>query len=72
MAARRRSGINVSKRYGYATVVSVVPGRPADKAGLSDGDIIEAIGTRGHAQSLAGDDSTDAGRSSGKPSCRWP
>ncbi len=38
-------GINVSKRYGYATVVSVVPGSPADKAGLIDGDIIEAIGT---------------------------
>jgi carboxyl-terminal processing protease len=37
-------GINVSKRYGYATVVSVVPGSPADKAGLSDGDILEAIG----------------------------
>src|SRR5580698_5507207 len=37
-------GINVSKRYGYATVVSVVPNSPADKAGLSDGDIIEAIG----------------------------
>jgi carboxyl-terminal processing protease len=39
-------GINVSKRYGYATVVSVVPGSPADKAGLTDGDIIEAIGTQ--------------------------
>jgi carboxyl-terminal processing protease len=39
-------GINVSKRYGYATVVSVVPGSPADKANLSDGDIIEAIGTQ--------------------------
>jgi carboxyl-terminal processing protease len=37
-------GINVSKRYGYAAVVSVVPGSPADKAGLTDGDIIEAIG----------------------------
>src|SRR5713226_975835 len=37
-------GINVSKRYGYATVVSVIPGSPADKAGLTDGDIIEAIG----------------------------
>jgi carboxyl-terminal processing protease len=36
-------GINVSKRYGYATVVSVVPGSPADKANLNDGDIIEAI-----------------------------
>jgi carboxyl-terminal processing protease len=36
-------GINVSKRFGYATVVSVVPGSPADKSNLSDGDIIEAI-----------------------------
>lgn len=39
-------GINVSKRWGYATVVSIVPGSPADKANLSDGDIIEAIGTQ--------------------------
>jgi carboxyl-terminal processing protease len=39
-------GINVSKRFGYATVVSVVPGSPAEKANLSDGDIIEAIGTQ--------------------------
>ncbi len=37
-------GLNVSKRYGYATIVSVVPGSPADKANLSDGDIIEAVG----------------------------
>ena len=36
-------GINISKRYGYATVVSVVPGSAADKAGLVDGDILEAI-----------------------------
>jgi len=40
---RAQAGINVSKRYGYATVVSVVPGSPADKAGLTDGDILEAI-----------------------------
>jgi carboxyl-terminal processing protease len=39
-------GINVSKRFGYATIVSVVPGSPADKANLTDGDIIEAIGTQ--------------------------
>jgi carboxyl-terminal processing protease len=39
-------GINVSKRYGYATLVSVVPGSPADKANLNDGDIIEAIGSQ--------------------------
>ena len=36
----------MSKRFGYATVVSVVPGSPADKANLNDGDIIEAIGTQ--------------------------
>jgi carboxyl-terminal processing protease len=36
-------GINVSKRSGYATVVSVVPGSPADKANLVDGDYLEAI-----------------------------
>jgi carboxyl-terminal processing protease len=40
---KAQAGINVSKRYGYATVVSVVPGGPADKAGLVDGDILEAI-----------------------------
>jgi carboxyl-terminal processing protease len=39
-------GMNVSKRYGYATIISVVPGSPADRAGLSDGDIIEAIGNQ--------------------------
>ena len=39
-------GINVSKRFGYASVVSVVPGSPADKANIGDGDIIEFIGTQ--------------------------
>jgi carboxyl-terminal processing protease len=43
-AGKAQVGINVSKRYGYASVVSVVPGSPADKANISDGDIIEAIG----------------------------
>jgi carboxyl-terminal processing protease len=43
-AGKAQVGINVSKRYGYASVVSVVPGSPADKAGINDGDIIEAIG----------------------------
>lgn len=37
-------GINVSKRYGYATVVSVVQGSPAEKQQITDGDLIEAIG----------------------------
>jgi carboxyl-terminal processing protease len=36
-------GLNISKRYGYATVVSVEPGSPAAKQQLEDGDIIEAI-----------------------------
>lgn len=39
-------GINVSKRGYYATVVSVVPGGPADKADLNDGDVIESIGDK--------------------------
>lgn len=43
---RAQVGINVSKRFQYATVVSVVPGSPADKAGLTDGDTIEAIGSQ--------------------------
>ena len=36
-------GATISKRFGYAAVVSVIPGGPADKAGLDTGDIIEAI-----------------------------
>ena len=36
-------GIIVSKRFGYATVVSVLPGSPADKEHLADGDVIESI-----------------------------
>ncbi|MGC2210824.1 MAG: PDZ domain-containing protein, partial [Candidatus Korobacteraceae bacterium] len=36
-------GAVVSKRFGYGNVVSVVPGGPADKAGLVSGDIIEAL-----------------------------
>ncbi len=36
-------GAAVSKRFGYGDVISVVPGGPADKAGLVAGDIIEAL-----------------------------
>ena len=36
-------GLNMSKRYGYATVVSVMPGSPADKAHIQAGDVAEAI-----------------------------
>jgi carboxyl-terminal processing protease len=37
-------GITVSKRFGYAVVVSVLPGSAADKEHISDGDVIESIG----------------------------
>ncbi len=36
-------GATLSKRFGYAAVVSVIPGGPADKAGVDSSDIIEAI-----------------------------
>jgi carboxyl-terminal processing protease len=36
-------GAAISKRFGYASVVAVIPGSPADKAGLQDTDILEAI-----------------------------
>jgi carboxyl-terminal processing protease len=37
-------GLTVSKRFGYATVVNVLPGSPADKEHINDGDVIESIG----------------------------
>ena len=37
-------GITVSKRYGYATIVNVLPGSPADHDHLRDGDVIDLIG----------------------------
>ena len=36
-------GAAVSKRFGYAAVIAVLPGSPAEKAGLQDSDIMEAI-----------------------------
>jgi len=47
-------GASVSKRYGYGNVVSVIPGGPADKAGLVAGDVVEALNGRStHDVSLA-------------------
>jgi len=47
-------GATVSKRFGYAAIVSVIPGGPADKAGLNSGDIIETVeGLSTHDLSLA-------------------
>src|ERR1043165_2292086 len=42
-SAKADIGAAVSKRFGYASVVAVIPGGPADKAGLQDTDILEAI-----------------------------
>jgi carboxyl-terminal processing protease len=36
-------GATVSKRFGYAAVVSVLPGSPAEKAGIESTDIFESI-----------------------------
>jgi carboxyl-terminal processing protease len=53
-AAQGDIGAAVSKRFGYATVVAVLPGGPADKAGLQATDILEAIGDKSsHELSLA-------------------
>lgn len=36
-------GIFVSKKFGFATVVSVLPGSPADKAGIEPADLVDRI-----------------------------
>src|SRR6202142_4413028 len=47
-------GATVSKRFGYAAVVAVIPGGPAEKAGIDNSDIIESIeGKSTHDMSLA-------------------
>jgi carboxyl-terminal processing protease len=52
--ARADIGAAVSKRFGYASIVAVIPGGPADKAGLQDTDILESIeGKSSHEMSLA-------------------
>jgi carboxyl-terminal processing protease len=53
-ASKANIGAAVSKRFGYASVIAVIPGGPADKAGLQSGDILEAIeGKTSHEMSLA-------------------
>jgi carboxyl-terminal processing protease len=47
-------GAMVSKRFGYADVVAVIPGGPADKAGIENSDILESIeGKSTHDMTLA-------------------
>jgi carboxyl-terminal processing protease len=36
-------GAAISKRFGYAAIIAVVPGGPADKAGIEGSDIIESV-----------------------------
>jgi carboxyl-terminal processing protease len=41
--AKGWTGLILAKRFGYIAIVDAVPGSPADKAGLSTGDMIETI-----------------------------
>ncbi|MFC5861552.1 S41 family peptidase [Acidicapsa dinghuensis] len=43
VGADAQVGLTVSKRFGYAVIVSVLPGSPAEKEQLTDGDAIESI-----------------------------
>ncbi len=45
-------GLTVSKRFGYASVVSVTPGSPADREHINDGDVIESVAASPHATCL--------------------
>lgn len=38
-----QTGLTISKRFGYATIVNVLPGSPADQEHLRDGDVIDLI-----------------------------
>ncbi|HEY6253350.1 MAG TPA: S41 family peptidase [Candidatus Angelobacter sp.] len=63
-------GATVSKRFGYAAVVSVIPGGPADKVGISSGDIVETIdGKSTHDMSLAEIRSVTAGETGSRLEC---
>src|SRR6202142_2286367 len=52
--AKGEIGAAVLKRFGYAAVISVIPGGPGDNAGIHASDIFEAIeGKRTREMSLA-------------------
>jgi len=63
-------GATVSKRFGYAAIVSVVPGGPAEKAGITGGDIIEFVdGQSTHEMSLASVKARLAGEPGSRVEC---
>lgn len=63
-------GATISKRFGYAAVVSIIPGGPADKAGIGSGDIIETMeGKSTHDMSLAEIKSTMSGEKGSNLDC---
>ena len=42
-SATAETGLNLSKRFGYIIVTSVIPDSSADKAGIRSGDIFESV-----------------------------
>ena len=42
-AGTGETGLNLSKRFGYIIVISVLPDSPGEKAGLHSGDILESV-----------------------------
>jgi carboxyl-terminal processing protease len=42
-AGTGETGLNLSKRFGYVIVISVLPESPAEKAGIHSGDIFESV-----------------------------
>src|SRR5947209_1952279 len=42
-AGTGETGLNLSKRFGYIIVISVLPDSPAEKAGIHSGDIFESV-----------------------------
>lgn len=44
-AGRGEVGVFLSKRMGFATIISVLPGSPAQKAGVEPGDLIDEVNT---------------------------
>jgi carboxyl-terminal processing protease len=43
-ATSGETGLNLSKRFGYIIVISVIPDSPAQKAGIHSADIFESVG----------------------------